>query len=100
VLEKRLTLQTGVIAPRRQGYKGSLKMLIFVATPIARRHNGAVVIDPDQAVECRSAGAAIETARQMSLLPHFIGSFAFCRSGDPTTGRYQPIEVLRRFCGL
>jgi hypothetical protein len=75
-------------------------MLIFVAAPISRTDDGAILVDPDEAIECRSAGAAIETARQMSLLPYFIGSFAFCRSGDPTTGRYQQIEVLRRFGGL
>jgi hypothetical protein len=47
-----------------------------------------------------NAAASIETARQMSLLPQYIGSFAFCRSGDQTTGRYQPIQVLRRFGDL
>jgi hypothetical protein len=61
-------------------------MPIFVAAPIARRDDGAILVDPDEAVECRTAGAAIETARQMSLLPHLIGSFDYCRSGDPATG--------------
>jgi hypothetical protein len=89
------------LADRRVQTKGKVEaMLKFVAAPISRNADGAVVIDPDQAVECRSAGAAIETARQMSLLPQYIGSFAFCRSGDQTTGRYQPIQVLRRFGDL
>jgi hypothetical protein len=29
-----------------------------------------------------------------------IGSWAYCRSGDPTTGRYDPVEVLKRFGGI
>jgi hypothetical protein len=82
------------------GHKGRSQMLIFEAAPIARRDDDAILVDPDEAIECRSAGAAIETARQMSLLPHLIGSFDYCRSGDPATGRYEPVEILRRFGGL
>jgi len=72
----------------------------YVAAPIAMSDTGAVLVDPDGAVECRSAGAAIETAQQMSLQPHFIGTLAYVRSGDPTTGRYGPVEVLRQFGGF
>jgi hypothetical protein len=83
------------------GHKGRSQMLIFEAAPIARRDDDdAILVDPDEAIECRSAGAAIETARQMSLLPHLIGSFDYCRSGDPATGRCEPVEILRRFGGL
>jgi hypothetical protein len=49
------------------GHKGRSQMLIFEAAPIARRDDDdAILVDPDEAIECRSAGAAIETARQIT----------------------------------
>jgi hypothetical protein len=46
--------------------------------PIARRDDGAILID---AVECPSPEAAVECARQMSRLAYYICEKAFTRSG-------------------
>jgi hypothetical protein len=68
--------------------------------PRRRMPNVGPDLSPETATRACSIATATFAFAEMLLLPHFIGSFAFCRSGDPTTGRYQPIQVLRRFGGL
>jgi hypothetical protein len=65
----------------------------FAAMPIVRRDDG--MITTDEPVECATADAAVECARQMSVLPYYIGAAAFTCHGDPA-GRYDT-QYLRRF---
>jgi hypothetical protein len=74
------------------------RITFFAAAPIVRRDDAMIMTD--SAVECRDAEHAIRVAEQMSQHPGHIGSWAYCRSGDPTTGRYDPVEVLKRFGGI
>jgi hypothetical protein len=67
----------------------------YVAAPIARRDDGALV--EDQAVRCVNAEHAIAVAEIMASEPHYAGAWAYCRTGDPTTGWFEPAEVLKRF---
>jgi hypothetical protein len=74
------------------GIRGRLRvserMIYYLAAPIARRDDGAILTD--DAVECLSAEAAIHRAEQMSRQPHYIGA---C----PAIGRFDDAEVLKRF---
>jgi hypothetical protein len=72
--------------------------ITYLAAPIARRDDGAVLTDA--AVECPSAEAAIECARQMFRSLAFIGAWAFSRTGYPVLGWYEDAEVLKRFGGI
>jgi hypothetical protein len=65
----------------------------YAAMPIARRDDG--MITTDEPVECATADAAVECARQMSVLPYYIGAAAFTCHGDPA-GRFET-EYLKRF---
>jgi hypothetical protein len=78
--------------------KMSGRITFFAAAPIVRRDDAMIMTD--SAVECRDAEHAIRVAEQMSQQPGHIGSWAYCRSGNPTTGRYDPVEVLKRFGGI
>ena len=69
----------------------------YVAAPIARRDDGAILTD--DAVECPSAEAAIRCAEQMSRAPGYIGAWAFSRTGYPAIGWYDD-EALKRFGGF
>jgi len=60
------------------------RVTYFVAAPIARRDDGAVLCD--DAVQCDGPEAAIETARQMALSPFYVGAWAFSRTGYPSLG--------------
>jgi hypothetical protein len=76
----------------------SERITYFVAAPIARRDDGALLTD--DAVECCSAEAAIECARQMAHALGYVGAWAFSRTGYPGSGWYEDAQVLRRFGGL
>ena len=71
---------------------------LFAAAPIVMRDDAEIVTD--NAVECRSAEHAIEVAAWMADQPGHIGAWAYSRRGDLTTGRYDPVTVLKRFGGL
>ena len=81
------------------GIRGRLRvserMIYYLAAPIARRDDGAILTD--DAVECLSAEAAIHRAEQMSRQPHYIGAWAFANTGYPAIGRLDDAEVLKRF---
>jgi hypothetical protein len=70
----------------------------FAAMPVAIR-DAAVMVE-DRAIQCCDADHAISTAMWMACEPGFVGARAFSRTGDPTTGRFEPAEVLRRFGGV
>jgi hypothetical protein len=71
------------------------RMTYYVAAPIARRDDGAVLCD--EAIQCSSSEAAIECARQMARSPFYVGAWAFSRTGYPSLGWFEDAEVLRRF---
>jgi hypothetical protein len=73
----------------------SERMIYYLAAPIARRDDGAILTD--DAVECLSAEAAIRSAEQMSRQPHYIGAWAFSHTGYTAIGRFDDAEVLKRF---
>ena len=81
-----------------EAVKMSGRITFFAAALIVRRDDAMIMTD--SAVECRDAEPAIRVAEQMSKQPGHIGSWAYSRSGDPTTGRYDPVEVLKRFGGV
>ena len=66
----------------------------YVAVPIARRDDGELI--EDKAVRCSTAAHAIMVAEIMASEPHYAGAWAYCRTGDPATGWYEPAEVLKR----
>jgi hypothetical protein len=74
------------------------RITYFVAQPIARRDDGALLAD--EPVECPSARAAIRLAEQMACTSGYIGAWAFSRTGHPGAGWCEDAEVLRRFGGL
>jgi hypothetical protein len=53
------------------------KVLTYYAAPIARRDDGAIVLD--EAVECPTPDVAVRRARQMSLSGYNVGAIAFSR---------------------
>ena len=71
------------------------RIVYFLAAPIARRDDGAILTD--DAVECSSAEAAIRCAEKMSRTSGYIGAWAFSHSGDPNIGWVKDAKVLRRF---
>ena len=73
----------------------SERMIYYLAAPIARRDDGAILTD--DAVECLSAEAAIRRAEQMSRQPHYIGAWAFSHTGYPAADRFGNAKVLKRF---
>jgi hypothetical protein len=74
------------------------RMTYYVAAPIARRDDGVALCD--EAIQCGSPEAAVETARQMALSPFYVGAWAFSRTGYPSLGWFEDAEVLKRFGGL
>ena len=67
----------------------------YLAAPIARRDDGALLADA--AIECSSAEAAVRLAEQMAREPGHVGAWAFSRTGYPAIGWYEDAQVLRRF---
>ena len=67
---------------------------IYVAAPIARRDDGAIITA--DAVRCGSAEAAVESAERLSRTQGYIGAWAFRAIGNPTYG-FEIDEVLHRF---
>jgi hypothetical protein len=69
----------------------------YVAAPIARRDDGELI--ECEPVQCVNAEHAIMVAEIMASEPHYVGAWAYCRTGDPATGWYEPAVVLRRYGG-
>jgi hypothetical protein len=67
---------------------------IYVAAPVARRDDGAIITA--DAARCETAEAAIESAERMSREQGHIESWAFTAVGNPTDG-FSIDEVLSRF---
>jgi hypothetical protein len=65
---------------------------IYVAAPIARRDDGAIITA--DAGGCESADAAIERAERLSQAQGYIGAWAFAAVGRPTYG-YEIDKVFR-----
>lgn len=74
------------------------KMTYHVAIPLVRRDDGRVVEDEDRAIACISAQAAVSVAERLAVTPGYCGGSAFSRTGDLSSGRYEPAQVLAR-CG-
>jgi hypothetical protein len=50
-----------------------------------------------EAVECLSARAAILRAEHLSRREGVVGSIAFSRSGDLSSGTFDDAQVLKKF---
>lgn len=66
----------------------------FVALPFVAADDG---IAPGEAVECPSARAAILRAEYLARREGIIGSIAFSRSGDLSSGEFEDAQVLKKF---
>jgi len=65
-------------------------MTYYVALPILEGEEGDLV--PGEAVELQSEYAA--RSRAAALASKHAGAIAFSRSGDPSTGEFEPAVVL------
>ena len=65
----------------------------FVALPFVAADDG-VAPEP---VECLSASAAILRAEYLSRREGIVGSIAFSRSGDLSSGAFEDAQVLKKF---
>ena len=66
----------------------------FVALPFVAADDG---VAPGEPVECLSASAAILRAEYLSRREGIVGSIAFSRSGDLSTGTFEDAQVLKKF---
>ncbi len=66
----------------------------FVALSFVAADNG---VAPGEAVECLSARAAILRAEHLSRREGVVGSIAFSRSGDLSSGTFDDAQVLKIF---
>ena len=66
----------------------------FVALPFVAADDGVAPGDP---VECLSASAAISRAEYLSRREGVVGSIAFSRSGDLSSGTFEDAQVLKKF---
>jgi hypothetical protein len=66
----------------------------FVALPFVAADDGIV---PGEPVECLSAGTAILRAEYLSQREGVVGSIAFSRSGDLSSGTFDDAQVLKKF---
>ena len=66
----------------------------YVALPFGAGDDGP---EPREAVECRSASAAIMRAERLARTEGHIGAVAFSRTGDPGAGEFGDAVVLRSF---
>lgn len=66
-------------------------MIYHVALPFVATEDG---LSAGDAVECRDAMAAIQTARAMARNERHVGAVAFSRSGSPDSGEYEDARIL------
>jgi hypothetical protein len=66
----------------------------FVALPFVAADDGVAAGEP---VECLSASAAVLRAELLSRREGVVGSIAFSRSGDLSSGTFEDAQVLKRF---
>lgn len=64
----------------------------FVALPFVE---GESELAPGEPAELQSATAAVARARAMA--ERAAGALAFARSGDPSSGDFEPAVILARF---
>ena len=58
------------------------------------------VSPPDEAIECLSANAAIPRAEPLSQQTGCVGTLAFSRTVDPSSGDFGDAKAIRKFVGL
>jgi hypothetical protein len=66
----------------------------FVALSFVAADDG---VAPGEAVECLSASAAILRAEHLSRREGVVGSIAFSRSGDLSSGTFDDAQGLKKF---
>ena len=66
----------------------------FVALPFVAGDDG---VTPGEPVECLSAGAAVLRAEYLSRREGVVGSIAFSRCGDLSSGTFDDAQVLKKF---
>lgn len=66
----------------------------FVALPFVATDDG---VAPGEPVECLSAETAILRAEHLSRREGVVGSIAFSRSGDLSSGTFEDAQVLKKF---
>jgi hypothetical protein len=54
-------------------------------------------IAPAAAVECFNPNAAAVRAEALSRKPGYVGAVAFSRAGDPSSGDFGDVKVIRKF---
>lgn len=62
----------------------------FVVQSFSAQKKGAITADPP--MQAATEEQAKRTAERLSL--HKPAVFAFSRTGDPSTGEYEPAEIL------
>lgn len=65
----------------------------YVALPFVMSDEGDLVAG--EPVECHSANAARMTAVRLSATN--AGAIAFSRTGDPSSGDFEPAKIIDRF---
>jgi hypothetical protein len=66
----------------------------FVALPFVAADDG---VAPGEPVECQSARVAILRAEYLARREAVVGSIAFSRSGDLSSGTFDDAQVLKKF---
>lgn len=65
------------------------------ALPFKLMEDGSV--GPGDAIECPSAETAIVSGEILSRIGGNIGVVAFSRTGDPDTGQFEDVVLLKAF---
>lgn len=65
----------------------------YVAIPFGRSEDGDLVAGEPK--ECQSEAAARSAASRLALIN--AGAIAFSRTGDPTTGDFEPAKIVARY---
>jgi hypothetical protein len=66
----------------------------YVALPFVASDDGVVA---GEAIECFNPNAAVMRAEALSRKEGHVGVVAFSRTGDPATGDFSDVEVIRKF---
>jgi hypothetical protein len=67
-------------------------MDVYAALPFVASDNG---VAPGDAVECLSVNAAVMRAEVLSRKAGHVGTVAFNRTGDPSSGEFGDAKVIR-----
>jgi hypothetical protein len=66
----------------------------FVALPFVATDDGIAAGEP---IECLNPVAVVMRAEALSRRPEHVGAVAFSRTGDPATGDFGDVKIVKRF---